>query len=219
MGSFFLYASLSAVLLSYVSSLRAFRLDTPQPFRHFSFFLLFVLIGEVFGVLWPRYIYQFTPFSRNNQWFYNFFHLLSCLFYLYFFYRVLTLPVIKKAIVLLAIVYTLFAVINLLFFQGVMQLNTYTELFICFIMVFLSISYYFQLLYSSQIVHLNCDTLFWISTGILIYNLGSMMGIFLINVMNAISNEKARSIHYIIQLSAVLMYVNFTIAFLCRKIK
>ena len=217
--NWFLYLSLFIIFLSYISSLRVFRLDMPLLFRQFSFFLLFVLLGEVFGIAWSKKIYQFTPFSRNNQWFYNFFHLFSYLFYLYFFYKVLQLPGIKKTVKLLAVFYILFALGNLIFVQGFMQFNTYTELLACFIMVFSSIAYYYQLLNGREIISLKNDAAFWISTGVLIYHLGGMMGLFLINVMNVISNEKARSIHLIIQVSAVCMYINFSIAFLCMRRK
>lgn len=217
--TWFLYLSLSIVLLSFISSLRIFKLDFPVVLKKFSFFLLFTFLAESFGIAWPRKIYQLTSFSRGNQWFYNIFHFLTYLFYLWFFYQILQLPRIKKAVRILSVLYILFALINYIFIQGVLQLNTFSDLFACFIMVFLSIAYYYQLLYAKEIISLQRDPFFWISTGIFIYHLGSMMGLFLINVMDIISNEKARHIHLIIQTAAVLMYVNFSIAFLCMRKK
>jgi hypothetical protein len=119
----------------------------------------------------------------------------------------------------LAVFYILFAAGNLLFFQGWLHLNTYTELVACLIMVFLSIAYYFQLLHNKEIISLKRDSVFWISTGLLIYHLGSTMGLLLINVMNVYSLEKARNILLIIQSSAIIMYLNFSIGFLCRMRK
>jgi len=222
--NWFLYLSLSFILVSYLCSLRIFGLKASSPELHyllraFSYFLLFAFLAECFGIAWPRKIYLFTPFARSNQWFYNIFHFLSYLFYLWFFLRVLPLPGIKKAVRILSFIYLLVALINFTFIQGPLQLNTFTDLLACFIMVFLSIAYYYQLLYAKEIVPLQRDPIFWISTGLLIYHLGSMMGLFLINVMNVISNEKARNIHFIIQFSAVLMYINYSIAFVCMKKK
>jgi hypothetical protein len=217
--SWFVYLPLFVLFISYISSLRAFRLDMALPFRQFSFFLLFLFLGEVFGIAWPKILYRLTPFSRNNQWYYNLYHFCCCLFYLYFFYQILQSARMKKVIKTLTIVYILFVTINIIFIQGFMELNSYTELFNCFLVVFLSIAYYYQLLYAKEVISLKHDAMFWISTGLLIYHLGSMMGLFLINVMNLISNEKALSILYIIQFAALLMYLTFSIAFLCQKKK
>jgi hypothetical protein len=214
-----IYVSLSAIVLGYISSLKAFRLDMPMVQRYFSLFLLFVFLGELFGIAWPRTLYSLAGYPQSNQWFYNVFHFLSYLFYLWLFYRVLETDKLKKTIRTFAAVYILFALSNMIAVQGILILNTYTDLLACFIMVFLSLAYYYRLLHAPEIITLHRDFFFWVSTGLLIYHLGSMMGLFLINVMNAISNESARNIHLIIQLSAALMYINYSIAFLCLKKK
>ena len=217
--NWFLYFSLFIVLISFLSSLRAFSVHGDAVLRAFSWFLLFTFLGECFGVAWPRILYRHTSFSRGNQWFYTIFHFVSYVFYLWFFSKILHLPVIRRVIRVLFLLYLLWAVANYLFIQGMTQLNTFSDLLACFLMVFLSIAYYYQLLYAREVISLQRDPFFWICTGILIYHLGSMMGLFLINVMNMISNEKARHIHVIIQVSAVLMYANYSIAFLCMKKK
>lgn len=219
MNKWFLYISLSSVLISFLSSLNAFRLDLPKPFKQFSLFLLFVFLAEVFGVAWAKKLYQFTNFSRSNQWFYNLFHFCCYLFYLYFFNQVIQFPRIKKWIRGLSLFFVLFAAGNLLFFQGPLHLNTYTELVACLIVIFLCIAYYFELLHNNEIISLKSDLVFWISTGLLIYHLGSFMGLLLINVMNMISLAKARSILLIIQSSAIIMYLTISTGFICSRKK
>lgn len=217
--NWFVYLSIAVITVSYLSSLRVFRLDGYPLLKMFSFFLLFVLLGELFGVAWSKWIWNHTGFNRSNQWFYNLFHICIYIFYLYFFYVVLKVRRLRRVILGISIIYSLFVFGNLFWGQGIFLFNTYSELFYCFIMIFLSISYYYQLLYAREIVALSRDPLFWISTGVLTYHLGSMMGLFLINVMNAISQDKARDIHLIIAFCGILMYLNFTIAFLCLKRK
>jgi hypothetical protein len=219
MNNWLLYTSFSSLVFSWLCSLRSLSAGGNRKLRQFSFFLLFVVLGETFGILWTTRLHHLLDLSRNNQWFYNLFHLCSYLFLIYFFYQIIYHQGIRKVIRWLVIPFLLFSAINLAFFQGIMQLNTYTEILACFFMIFLSITYYYQLLYAKYVVSLMRDSFFWISTGMLIYHLGSAMGIFLINVMNAISNEKARSIHSIILFSAVIMYLNFSIAFLCQRKK
>ncbi len=218
--NWFVYFSLFIILLSYLCSLRVFAIrnlliapaGTPgQLLRAFSYFLLFIFIGESFGVAWPRIIYHFTPFSRSNQWFYTIFHFFTYLFYLWFYLNILKLPRIRKTVRVFLVIYVLGAVLNFLFVQGPVQLNTFTDLMACFMMVFMSIAFYYQLIHASEFLRLQEQPVFWISTGLLIYHLGSMMGLFLINVMNAISEEKALDILLIIQISAILMYVSYAI--------
>lgn len=217
--NWFQYFSISVILISYLSSLRIFRLDKSPLLKLFSFFLLFLLLGELFGMAWSKWIWSKTGFTRSNQWFYNFFHAGTYSFYLYFFYKVLSVRYLKRWVQVMGAVYLMFVIYNLSFWQGVYQFNSYTELFSCFIMIFLSIAYYYQLLHAKEIIVLSRDPFFWISTGVLTYHLGSMMGLFLINVMNAISLDKARDIHLIIGFCGILMYLNFTVAFLCLKKK
>jgi hypothetical protein len=217
MKNVLLYTSLAMILVSYLSSLNAFRLDMAKPFKQFSYFLLFVFICEAFGIAWPRWLYKLGDFPRENQWFYNLFHFATYCFYLFFFYRLLQMPKTKKAIFILGISYVLFASLNYVFFQGAFFLNTYTLMYSSSLMVFASLSYYYQLLRSKEVIRLKYDTGFWISTGILLFHLTSVMDHFLINIMGQLSKEKALIALYIIRFSALIMYLTFSIAFLCRK--
>lgn len=216
MGVFFQYLSLLCILISYISSLRAFRLDMPLLFRQFSYFLLFVLLAEAFGVAWPKWIWQLTPFSQFNAGYYNVFHVVMYAFYLHFFYRVLQTILLKRIVAVLAITYILFAILNLNN-QGWGVFNNYNYLFASFMMVFLSIAYYYQLLRARDMKPLRNDLVFWISTGSLIYHLGSAMSLFLINVMHYYSAAAAQKIHIIVMFAAMTMYLTYSIGYLCHR--
>lgn len=219
MRNWYIYIPLLFVLLSYLSSLNAFRLGMAAEYKRFSYFLLFTLLCESFGVAWPKWLYMYTPFTRSNQWFYNFFHLATYLFYFRHFHIVLLSGALKRIIGILTASYLFLAVLDLAFIQGLLWLNTYTDLYGSFIIIFLCISYYYQLLYQKEITSLKTDPMFWISTGLFVYHLGSSMGLFVINVMNKASNQGARGIHLIIWMLAIIMYLTFSIAFICRRKK
>ncbi len=51
MNKWFLYISLLSVLISFISSLNAFRLDMPKPFKYFSFFSCLYCYQKYLG--WP----------------------------------------------------------------------------------------------------------------------------------------------------------------------
>jgi hypothetical protein len=217
MNTWLYFIALTFILLSCISSLKAFRLDMPRHFKYLSFFLWFTLLSEIFAYAWPRYLYEHTPYDYSNQWFYNVYHIIGCCFLIYFFTCVLVKQAIQKAIKVLGVGYVLFAVANLCFLQGPVQLNTYTEWAASGLLIFFSIAYFYQLLYDPNIVSIRHDPVFWISTGVLINALGSILGLSLINLMHLFSHEKASIFLLLIQISGLLAYLTFSIAFLCPK--
>lgn len=212
-----IYLSVFTVLIAYLSSLRSYRLGLIPVFRNFSVFLLLVLLGEIFGIAWSRYLYRHTVFTRGNQWFYIWFHFLQFLFYLYFFYSVSKSRRWKRWISIVVLLFVLFSLTDYTFLHGPWQLNTWAEMLGSLLMVICSIAYYRQLLMAHVYVPLRNDTPFWVATGVLIYNLGSILGTLLINTMYRHSEKEAGNIHLIILISAILMYLTFTTGFLCRK--
>jgi hypothetical protein len=110
------------------------------------------------------------------------------------------------------IFYISFSFVNL-FMNGIMEFNGYNALLASFMMVFLCIAYYYQLLTAREIVTLKYDTTFWITTGMLIYHLGSGMNLFLITIFKIV----ASGIHTIVLLAAIAMYLNYSIGYLCHK--
>lgn len=213
MGYWLQYISVSCILISYISSLRAFRLDMPLIFKQFSRFLLFVLLGEAFGVSWPKWIHQLTPFSKANGWFYNPFHVCCYVFYFYFFYRILQSPKLKKLVIAFCIVYLCFVIISFSI-NGVDGFNPYNNQLASFLMCFLIITYYYQLLTAREIILLKNDMAFWICTGLLVYHLGSVLDLSLINYF---SDAAAQKIHMVVMLAAAAMYLTYTIGYLCHK--
>ncbi len=213
------HTALVVLFLSYLSSLNAFRLDMAKHFRHFSFFLLFTISGEFFAYIWPNWLYKFTAYGQSNQWFYNLFHIPMYLFLFYFFYNILYIPKLRRSIPLLGGLYMVFAVINLLFIQGVLILNTYSELFAGSAMIFFSLSYYYQLLNTKEVVPLKSDPGFWISTGVFISHLGSLLALSLINIMLRRSPETAETFMILVITAGILAYLTFSIAFLCYRKK
>jgi hypothetical protein len=213
------HIALVVLFLSFISSLNAFRLDMPVPFKQFSFFLLFTTLGEYFAYAWANGLNKLTAYDNTNQWFYNLFHIPLYLFLFYFFYRILHRPGIKRIIPVLAGLYFVFAVINLCFIQGILLLNSYSELLGSSMMIFLSLAYYYQLLMAKEVISVKRDPGFWISTGVFISYIGSILAISLINIMISISRQKAVHFMTFIILSGILAYLTFSMAFLCYKRK
>lgn len=215
MVSWFQYAALLCIFISYISSLRAFRLDMPFLYKRFSYFLLFMLIGESFAVAWPKWIYQHTSLGNSTIRFYYFFHIATYLFYLYFFHEVLRSLKLKRTVNVLGIVYVVLAIV-LLFTKGFAAFP-YNYLFASFLMVFFSIAYYYQLLNAKELVPLKDDMAFWISTGVFIHHLGSTFALFLVNVLNYYSAAAAAKVFMVVLYAAMAMYLTYSIGYLCHR--
>jgi hypothetical protein len=119
---------------------------------------------------------------------------------------------LKRIAAVLAVVYVLFSIINLTV-SGVMVLNKYNDLLASFIMLFLCIAYYYQLVNKRELVSLRNDLAFWVSTGLLINHLGNTMSLFFINLL-AYSADK---LHIIIMFAAFIMYLTYSIGYLCHN--
>lgn len=213
------YALIGMILLSYLSSLNAFRLDMLKPYKQFSFYLLFVSLGELFAFAWQEWLYRLTPYPKYTQWFYNGFHYISYVFLIYFFYQVLSLKNVKTALKVLGVFYAVFAIVNMLYIQGIVWLNTYSELLASFILIFSSIAYFYQLFYDKKVEPINNNPMFWISSGVLLCHMGSVLAMYLINNMTSISLPKAYFFLSLIRLAGIFTYLTFSIAFLCQKKK
>lgn len=213
MGKTLQYVNIIFMLISFISSLKAFRLDMPLIFKQFSYFLLFVFLCESFGIAWPKGISDIFHLGKPNQWFYNFFHVLMYSFYFYFFHRILVSAKLKKLVVVFFIVYIAVVIVNFSR-NGVYQFNLTNFQVAAFLMFFLSITYYYQLLSAREFVSLKNDIPFWISTGLMMYHLGSALELSLITYFSKAAAEK---IHMLVMLASLAMYLTYTIGYLCHK--
>jgi hypothetical protein len=118
---------------------------------------------------------------------------------------------------LFAVVYVVFALTNYFFFQGMIWSNTHSELLASLIMISLSLVYYYQLLQAQEIISPATDRPFWISSGLFTYHLGTTMALVLVLTMKNIPIERMMVVRFIVQICAIIMYLMFTIAFLCRR--
>jgi hypothetical protein len=213
------YVLIAMILISYLSSLNAFRLDMAKPYKQFSYYLLFVSLGELFAFAWQEWLYRLTPFPKYTQWFYNGFHYISYLFIMYFFYQVLRSAGVRNVLKVMGILYAAFALINMLFIQGLIWLNSYSELLASVILIFSSVAYFYQLLFAKKVETIKNNPLFWISSGVLLSHLGSVLALYLINNMTTISLPRAYFFLSLIRLAGIFTYLIFLIAFLCQKKK
>ncbi|MCX6316613.1 MAG: hypothetical protein NTW29_04945 [Bacteroidetes bacterium] len=209
---------LAVILIAVISSLNAFRLDMARPYKQFSVFIFFVFAVEACAVAWPRLVSNYHwDYSNENHWIYNIYLLPAYLFYLYFYYNLLSNLKIKKAICYAGVVFFLTGLANLIFGQGLFTLNTYTVLAGGLLVVLLSISYFLEVIHSQDIRPLSTNALFWISSGAFLFHLTALLGLFFIIFLNHWYGRAAHATIMIIKITSILMYLFYSIAFLCQK--
>ena len=204
-------------VLSFIATTILFIKKRNKLLLYFIPFLFLTIAVECTGA-W------FVSKSIRNYWLYNVFTTIEFVFYSYLFYLHLKKTVFKKIVVWFIPVFVLLVILNILFKQGFNKtFNTYTFLLGSFFIVILCCCYFYESVLPENIdQQLSKQPFFWISSGLLIFYLGSV-------IINALfeylrSNDlqaQGVKIYGIINHSLnVILYGSFCIAFfLCRNNK
>ena len=204
-------------VLSFIATTILFIKKRNKLLLYFIPFLFLTIAVECTGA-W------FVSKSIRNYWIYNVFTTIEFVFYSYLFYLHLKKPVFKKIVVWFIPVFVLLVILNILFKQGFNKtFNTYTFLLGSFFIVIFCCCYFYESVLPENIdQQLSKQPFFWISSGLLIFYLGSV-------IINALfeylrSNDlqaQGVKIYGIINHSLnVILYGSFCIAFfLCRNNK
>ena len=160
----------------------------------------------------------------RNYWMYNVFTTLEFIFYSFLFYLFFRKAVFKKIILFFIPLFITFVILNMLFIQGVNKtFNTYTFLIGSFFIVIFCCSFFYESVLPDKIdQQLSKQPFFWISSGLLIFYLGSVIINALFEYLrnNDLQAEGIRIYGIINQVLNILLYSSFCIAFyLCRNNK
>ena len=215
---FYLY--LIPLAISVLVGLRAYRAGWPRPYKQFALFLLATLCTEILAISWKLWLYNIGPwhFSKMNVWVYDLYYIPEYLFFFWFYFRALE-PNAKQqlAIKIMAVIFTVGALINLLFIQGISKLDTFTIVGGNLGILLCTLAYFRQELRRSQPMIASRDPLFWISVGAFIFNSATLPYFVFINYLSRTNIRLAIALFNIILLLNIAMYIFYLIAFLCSK--
>lgn len=213
------YLYLIPMFVSAIASLKAFRLGWPLPLRFFSVFLITTLAVEILANCWKFWMHStgYWSFSENNLWIYNYYLVPQYVFYFYFFKQFLKPGLLHNTIWVLAVLYVLFSMANLLFIQKALAINYFTIIAASFIVVILTTAYIRQLITDDNILQLKKQPLVWISVGALIFHAGVLPYFIYSNSLNNSNIGLSLLLFYIVLVLNILMYTLYAIAFLCTK--
>ena len=206
------------LIVSALIGIKGFRLNWPVPYKIFSLLLIFISVVEISAISWKYYFHDLGGwhFSNSNIWLYNISVVPQYLLYMAIYYRIINSPLIKRAIITLAILLSSFSIINWIYFQSIYSINSNTLLLASSIMIFLTITYFDQLRKEKEILKLTAQPMVWISLGALIYHSANLPYIISLNYLIRSNVSLAVALFYIYLALNCVMYVCYTIAFLCQ---
>ena len=202
------YFELSAFLLSVLvyTNLKA------TPLRPFPLFLGFIVLTELAAK------YNRVPLSQPDTRLNVLSTTVGFIFYAYIFKGYLRRPFFKRMVSAFMVVYPLLVGIDLLLLQGFTLQHSYTQSLGAVCMILFCCCFFYELLLNPVEEQLRRDPMFWISTGILFFYLGSLSYNLLFNFLAKFAAGEGGKLFQSINNNLILMlYSCFIIAFLCKR--
>jgi len=181
----------------------------PLYLRIFPFFLLVTLVTEIWA--WELALKGIT-----NTAHYNFISVTGCVFYLYILRHEIFLKRAKKIILIIMISYVILSLYNIFFGQKIDSFHTMTYSLGCFLIVAVSIYYFYELFQVPRSIDLKREPAFWIVSGLLFFYVCTLPLLGVVNYLYTFPDIINAALEQLITVLNVLLYSLFTIAFLCR---
>jgi len=198
------------VLVCFIASLTNY-LDNRAPLylKVFPGLILMVLVGEYIG-------YQMGMKHRTNVFLYNIITGLEFTFYFFFYYSIYRVWQAKKVMFALMLVYLGGFLINIFFIQGRNVFHTYSYMAGCLFVIMASIYYFLEMFRYPQTGSIMRDPAFWITSALLFYYTCVLPVFGILNYISSMSRSLNLVLKFIINLTNILLYSLFTLAFLCK---
>jgi hypothetical protein len=197
-GMFFLVATI-------VTSFIHYKLLNENGLKSFPYFLLFVLAGELTGILLAR-IYH------TNVVFYNIFTSIQTAYYLFLIHSSVQSVKIKQIIAVCAGVFILSSVLNYFFVQNIhTELVSYTFTIGCLFITLSAMYFFYELLHSDKIENYATYVRFWIILGVFVFYTCNIPYMSVYNYLSVNYQTILNAYFKIIEILAYIMYVFFII--------
>jgi hypothetical protein len=176
--------------------------------RYFPFFLLFIVAAELTGT----YIGQVM--HESNHTLYNFTYLIGFIFYTTLYYKIYKVPIHRKILVYISVLFILFYVLNIFFIQKIGIFNSYSVIVGSLVLIVYTCLYFLELIQQVKAEKTLTEPMFWISTGILI---SCLIGFFYWTFFELKIDRSGTLLRLLIKNAVLVRYLCFSIGFLCQK--
>ncbi len=186
--------------------LSIFKLKSLSEIQLKLFYLLIIvfIVEFIANILWYQKI--------NNLPLYHFYAVIEFVLIINIYRIVLTKIFPKKFFIILGVAFTVFAVVNTVFFQNLNTFNSNVTTLLGIIVIFLSLSYFYALLKEVKYSALETNPMFWINAGFLIYFSSNLILFFINNNMFQGSTEASYLVWGLHAIVNIVLTIFYTIA-------
>ncbi|TGE25475.1 hypothetical protein E5K00_09875 [Hymenobacter aquaticus] len=165
---------------------------------------LILLASSIVELYWPAW--------NNGIW--HLFTLVQTLLFFRIYYLTLSSRNIRLLIQGLAAGFTVFALADSLYLEGLRQVNSYTHVLQSALLIGLALLYFEQLLNELHVTHLEQDPLFLVSTAVVLYFSGTVLLYVFVNKFSAPADYASHQVIYTLNAMVnLIQYVLFALAF------
>lgn len=202
-GNLRLISSLTIILPLLLAIWKYDRLRQVQR-KLFYLVILFSITELIANILW----YQ----KLNNLPVYHFYTIIECLCILYIYKDALHKIYPKYLFTVLAVLFTVFCIVNMLFFQDIFTFNSNATTTLGLLVIFLSLSYFYALLKEVKYTLLERNPMFWLNAGFLIYFSSNLLLFFINNSMFTKPDEVSYLVWGLHAIVNIILVIFFTIS-------
>jgi ABC-type multidrug transport system fused ATPase/permease subunit len=201
-------------IIAFIASIYFFLKKGNKLVRYFMVFLFITVCVETVAWVWSRPEYRNT---ESKFLMYNVFFVFEFVCYAVVFYHHFNKLIFRRIAGFFILGIILFGLVNMFFLQGLDKtINNYTLLLGSFFVVLFCCFYFYESIQPEHIDdQLSKQPMFWISSGLLIFYLGSVIITALFDYLrsNALQDQGKRTFIIINHFLNVILYSSFCIAF------
>lgn len=186
-----------------------FQHPKPLYLKLFPFYLIISIVLEIIaGWMYRRY--------GSNSALYNLYLVFNFCFYLFVLREIISNRIFKRLELIANISYGALVLFNLFYYQKLNTWNSMSFSLGCLLIVAFCIYYFLELFKNPKSTKLTKEPAFWIVSGLLFFYCCSFPFLGLNNVVANAPEVVRRNLGNILTLLNCLLYLIFSIAFLCR---
>lgn len=181
-----------------------------------SYLRAFVILMSVTAITELGNYFHFLPkIHQSNHWTFNIQTVFEFYFFSYFFYQILRGSFSQGPIRIFVVLYPVILLTSFLTVQKYYVFHTYTYILGGLYLVILCLLYYRELYTAKEFKSLSTLPEFWIVTGLMVFTVGQLPYMILINYLNIDYSEVSTFFRqYILVTLNIVMYAMFTIGLL-----
>jgi hypothetical protein len=179
--------AIAFTLLAALISIKAFLSKGTFPLKMFSVACFLSVTGEMMGFLFKSKTQEVVALGGSefdsNHWVYNIYHYFYFMLMGFVYYHQLKGDLMRAAIQMFRIAFTVFFLFNSFFWQGIGTYQTFTVVVGGSFMIILAAAYFWELLVSPENERITKDPFFWFSFGLIVFYGGTIPFLGMLNYL------------------------------------